>query len=106
MESNTVTLKLERYHELLSFEVEQNEKRKHTLYIRNSSFGGVWREIDTDEDAVAKITEDLKESLDICSKLKTEIKELKEKKEPIIIKEKNFFKYMKLFFERSNKADA
>lgn len=103
MESNTVTLKLERYHELLSYETKANEPRAHTVFIQTS--WGSYKEIQTDDKAVKLLAEELSQSIDKVSKKDVEIKKLTSQleNELIKIKEKNFFKHIKLFFKDNAK---
>ena len=98
MESNTVTLTLGRYHKLLSYETKVNEPRSHTVYIQTS--WGNYKEIETDDKAVKLLSEQLNENLDKVLKKDAEIKKLTLllEKELKKVKEKNFFRYVKLFF--------
>ena len=98
MESNTVTLKLERYHELLSCETKVNEPRAHTVYIQNS--WGIYKEVETDDDAVKLLAEELSKSINNVSKKDVEIEKLTSQLEKELrkVKERNFFRYIKMFF--------
>ena len=98
MESITVTLTLERYHELLSYETKRNEPRAHTVYIQTS--WGNYKEVETDDKAVKLLTEQLNESLDKVSKKDAELEKITSQLEKELrkVKEKNFFRYIKLFF--------
>jgi hypothetical protein len=92
MESNTVVLKLERYHELLSFEKKLGYEKNHTIYVKKDFYGS--EQVCTDDESVKLLAEELKESLEKQAILYREIDQLKKLKP----KEKNFFKCMKLFF--------
>ena len=103
MKPNTVILTLERYHELLSRETKVNEPRAHTVYIQKSWFNS--EIVETDDEAVKLLSEKLKNSLDKLLKKDSEIEKLKTdlEKELNKVKEKNFFKHIKLFFSDKSK---
>lgn len=75
MKPSTVTLTLEKYHELLSCETKVNEPRAHTVYIQKSWFTS--EIVETDDEAVKLLSEKLKNSLNELLKKDSEIEKLK-----------------------------
>jgi hypothetical protein len=97
MELNTVTLKLERYHELLSYETKVNEPRAHTVFLR--SIYGRSEIVQTDDEVVKLIAEELSKSIDEVSKKDAEIKKVTSQLENKSIGIKSFFRNVKLLFK-------
>ena len=95
---NTVTLSLKRYHELLKFELKMSKKEsdvpkhKHTYYFKNN----LWNTevIITDDEATKEIAEDLKKTIALLNEANERIQKLESQ-----TKERNFFKYILLYFK-------